>query len=164
MSIRDEYEILKSELVVKLTETNMLSDLIFPYNFTIPEEEEKRYLLRGLETRTTTQRANVILDNTYKKCRLLPSKETAKDFIKIQNEILADYKKKVIKSFQNEEFRFLNDDKDSFAVYIDSLIERIKEASKPYIEKLKTMTEEDVEKEIADKNASLVPFNIYNLD
>jgi len=164
MTLRDEYETLKSELVVKLTDTTVLCDLTFPYKFTITDEEEDKYLRKGTEARRATKRAMIIIDNAYKKCWLLPSKETAKDFHKMQNDILNDYKKKAIKAYDSESWRFIEADKNDFVSFVDDLISRIKEASKPYVEKLKTMPQEEVERKIEDKDINKIPYNVYELD
>lgn len=166
MTIRDEYETLKTELVVKLTDTTVMCDFTFPFNFALSEEEENQFLFKGLETRRTTQRAMLIIDNTYRKCWLLPSAETAKDFSKIQNDILNDYKKKAIKAFDEESWRYTQITKDEFSKFIEEFIKRIKEASKPYIKKLETLSQEEVEKlvEEKEKEKTKFPIDVYKLD
>ena len=51
----------------------------------------------------------IILENTYKKCRLFPSDETVKTFIEARDGILEDYKKDVLKAFEAESCRYRYD-------------------------------------------------------
>ena len=94
----------------------------------------------------------IILDNTYKKCRLFPSEETVKTFIEARDGILEDYKKDVMTAFNSELWRYRDDDEKSYFEYISNLAERIKEASNKYVEILRNLKPEDIEKEIKAKD------------
>lgn len=153
MTIRDEYEYLKTELMVKLTDVTVMCNLDFPFDLRIPKEEESRYFIRGVQTRLATKKSMIILDNTYKKVRLFPGDDIVQVYTETQDEILEAYKKDVMTAFTFETWRFMHDDYASYEKYIDSLIERIKEASKPYIEELAKLTPKDIEREIAQKDA-----------
>jgi len=148
MTLRDEYEYLKSELMVELTDATVMCNLDFPFDFKIPSEEENKYFIRGAQTRLATKKAIIILDNTYKKCRLFPSEETAETFAEIRDDILKDYKTEVIKAYNQESWRFFGLSTETFSEYIDTLIDRIKEASKKYIETIKNLTPDDIAREI----------------
>ncbi len=152
MTLRDEYEYLKSELMVELADATVMCNLDFPFDLKIPKEEEDRYFIRGVQTRLATKKSLIILENTYKKCRLFPGDETVKTFIEARDGILEDYKKDVMTAFNFETWRYKNDDAESYAKYIDSLIERIKQASNKYIEIMKNLKPEDIEKEIKAKD------------
>ncbi|MDO5437179.1 MAG: hypothetical protein Q4F80_03165 [bacterium] len=152
MTIRDEYEYLKMELMVTLADATPMCNLDFPFDFKISEEEENRYFIRGTKTRLETKKSMIILDNTYRKVRLFPSEEIAQSFKETLDGILDDYKKIVTDAFIEEKWRFRDDDVESFANYIDTLISRFKEAAVPYIETLKTLKQEDIEREIKAKD------------
>lgn len=110
MTLRDEYEYLKSELMVELADATVMCNLDFPFDFKISKEEEDRYFIRGVQTRLATKKSMIILDNTYKKCRLFPSEETVKTFIEARDGILEDYKKDVMTAFNSELWRYRDDD------------------------------------------------------
>ena len=152
MTLREEYEDLKSELVVRLSDATVMCNLDFPFDFKLTKEEERRYFIRGTRTRLATKKAMIILDNTYKKCRLFPSDETVQNFIELQDDIFQEYKETVMAAYKIESWRYRRDDAESYAAYIDSLIERIKEVSKGYVEILKKLTPKDIEREIKIKD------------
>ncbi len=152
MTLRDEYEYLKSELMVELADATVMCNLDFPFDFKISKEEEDRYFIRGVQTRLATKKSMIILDNTYKKCRLFPSEETVKTFIEARDGILEDYKKDVMTAFNSELWRYRDDDEQSYFEYISNLAERIKEASNKYVEILRNLKPEDIEKEIKAKD------------
>ena len=152
MTLRDEYEYLKSELMVELADATVMCNLDFPFDFKISKEEEDRYFIRGVQTRLATKKSMIILDNTYKKCRLFPSEETVKTFIEARDGILEDYKKDVMTAFNSELWRYRDDDEKSYFEYISNLAERIKEASNKYVEILRNLKPEDIEKEIKAKD------------
>lgn len=152
MTLRDEYEYLKSELMVELADATVMCNLDFPFDFKISKEEEDRYFIRGVQTRLATKKSMIILDNTYKKCRLFPSEETVKTFIEARDGILEDYKKDVMTAFNSELWRYRDDDEKSYFEYINNLAERIKEASNKYVEILRNLKPEDIEKEIKAKD------------
>ena len=152
MTLRDEYEYLKSELMVELADATVMCNLDFPFDFKISKEEEDRYFIRGVQTRLATKKSMIILDNTYKKCRLFPSEETVKTFIEARDGILEDYKKDVMTAFNSELWRYRDDDEKSYFEYISNLAERIKEASNKYVEILRNLKPEDIEKEIKTKD------------
>ncbi len=151
MTLRDEYEYLKSELMVELTDATVMCNLVFPFEFQISEEEENKHFIRGTQTRLATKKSMIILDNTYKKCRLFPSDDIEATFIEARDGILEDYKKDVMTAYNLESWRYL-EDADTYLDYINTLVERIKEASVKYIEILKNLTPEDIEKEIKTKD------------
>lgn len=153
MTIREEYEYLKTELMVKLTDTTTMCNLDFPFDFKIDKEEEDRYFIRGTQTRLATKKSMIIIDNTYKKVRLFPSADIVDTFVEALNDILKDWKKDVIDAYFTEEWRFKKDSVETYSAYIDSLIIKIKEASKPYVEALAKLTPEDIEKEVKAKEA-----------
>ena len=152
MTLRDEYEYLKSELMVELADATVMCNLDFPFDFKISKEEEDRYFIRGVQTRLATKKSMIILDNTYKKCRLFPSEETVKTFIEARDGILEDYKKDVMTAFNSELWRYRDDDEKSYFEYISNLAERIKEASNKYVEILRNLKPEDIEREIKAKD------------
>jgi len=152
MTLRDEYEYLKSELMVELADATVMCNLDFPFDFKISKEEEDRYFIRGVQTRLATKKSMIILDNTYKKCRLFPSEETVKTFIEARDGILEDYKKDVMTAFNSELWRYRDDDEKSYFEYNSNLAERIKEASNKYVEILRNLKPEDIEKEIKAKD------------
>lgn len=152
MTLRDEYEYLKSELMVELADATVMCNLDFPFDFKISKEEEDRYFIRGVQTRLATKKSMIILDNTYKKCRLFPSEETVKTFIEARDGILEDYKKDVMTAFNSELWRYRDDDEKSYFEYISNLAERIKKASNKYVEILRNLKPEDIEKEIKAKD------------
>ena len=152
MTLRDEYEYLKSELMVELADATVMCNLDFPFDYKISKEEEDRYFIRGVQTRLATKKSMIILDNTYKKCRLFPSEETVKTFIEARDGILEDYKKDVMTAFNSELWRYRDDDEKSYFEYISNLAERIKEASNKYVEILRNLKPEDIEKEIKAKD------------
>ena len=152
MTLRDEYEYLKSELMVELADATVMCNLDFPFDFKISKEEEDRYFIRGVQTRLTTKKFMIILDNTYKKCRLFPEDETIKTFIEARDGILDDYKKDVMKAFNSESWRYREDNEESYLEYINGLIDRIREASDHYVDILKKLTPEDIEREIKAKD------------
>ena len=151
MTIREEYEDLKLELTVKLADTTEVCKLDFPFDFKISKEDEDRYFLKGLRTRVTTKKMGIMLDNAYKKVRLFPSKDIAKIYIETRDGILNDYRKNVLAAYNVEPYRF-DDSEEVFMEYIETLIQGITEATKPYIEKLKTLTQEDIDREIEAKD------------
>ncbi len=155
MTIREEYENLKTELIVRLADATTMCALEFPFDLEISKEEETRYFIRGANTRLATKKSMIILDNTYKKVRLFPSDDIADIFIEARDGILEDYKKDVMDAYNGEKYTFMEDTLETYSAYIDSLISKIKEASKPYIEKLKTLTKQDIEKEIDAKDKLL---------
>ncbi|MCD8025017.1 MAG: hypothetical protein LUE64_05735 [Candidatus Gastranaerophilales bacterium] len=148
MTIREKYEYLKSDLMVRLTDATVMCELSFPFDFTISKDEENRYFIRGAKTRLALKKAMIIIDNTYQKIRLFPSEENAQEFKEALDDILKDVKDTVIKAFINEEWRFRHDDLESYTEYIDSLIAGFREASVPFIEKLKELTQDDILAEI----------------
>ena len=152
MTIREEYEYLKTELMVRLQDTTVMCKLEFPFDFKISKDEENRYFMRGFKTRLATKKSMIILENTFKKIRLFPSDEMAKIFEETRDGILKDYKKDVLDAFMEEKWRFRDDDIDSYAKYIDSLIVKLKQASKPYVKIIKTLKQEDIEREIEAKD------------
>ncbi len=152
MTIREEYEYLKTELMVMLHDTTVMCKLDFPFEFKISKKEEDRYFMRGFKTRLATKKSMIILDNTYRKIRLFPSAEMAKIFEETVDGILKDFKKDVMDAFMDEKWRFRDDDYDSYAKYIDSLTSKIKNAAKPYAKKIKSLKQEDIEREINEKD------------
>lgn len=152
MTLRDEYEYLKSELMVELADATVMCNLDFPFDFKISKEEENRYFIRGVQTRLSTKKFMIILENTYKKCRLFPSDETVKTFIEARDGILEDYKKDVLKAFEAESWRYRDDNAETYMEYINGLADRLKEASDHYVDILKNLKPEDIEREIKAKD------------
>lgn len=151
MGLREEYEYLKQELMVRLTDATNMCALEFPFDFKISKEEEDRYFMRGVSTRLATKKSMIILENTYKKIRLFPSKEMADTFRETMDGILSDWKKDVSDAYEFDSWRFKHDDAVSYSEYIDKLAERIKEAAEPYAKMIEKLTPEDIEKEIKAK-------------
>ena len=81
MTVKDEYEYLKTDLMIRLSETTEACNLDCPFNFRFSKEEENKFLPRGTMGRLAVKRAFIILDNTYKKVRLYPTDE----FINIED-------------------------------------------------------------------------------
>ncbi len=167
MTIRDEYEYLKTELMVKLADVTVMCSLDFPFDFKLSKDEENRYFIRGVQSRVATKKSMIILDNTYKKVRLFPGNDIVQIYTETQNEILADYKKDVMMAFSLESWRYMNDDYESYEKFIDELIVRIKDASAPFIEELGKLTQKDIDMEISSKealNKSMQGSNLFAVD
>ncbi len=152
MTIRDEYEYLKTELMVRLTDTTTMCNLDFPFDLKISTEEEDKYFLRGTKARLATKKSMIILENTYKKIHLFPSKEMAQTFVETRDDILKDWKKDVLDAFMEEDWRFNKVTIEAYEQYIDSLAVKIKQASAPYVKLLSTLTQADIEREIEAKD------------
>ena len=141
MTIKDEYEYLKTELMVKLTDVTNICNLDCPFGVQFTQEEEKKYLPKTSKARVLAKKAFIILDNTYKKVRLYPVDEFIDIFVEAVNDTLFE-----------EQSRFAEKDYIEYDKYIDSLIEKIKSATEPYVKQLKELTPADIEREIAMKD------------
>ncbi len=152
MTIKDEYEYLKTELMVKLTDVTNICNLDCPFGVQFTQEEEKKYLPKTSKARVLAKKAFIILDNTYKKVRLYPVDEFIDIFVEAVNDTLSDFKRNVMEAYLEEQSRFAEKDYIEYDKYIDSLIEKIKSATEPYVKQLKELTPADIEREIAMKD------------
>ena len=75
-----------------------------------------------------------------------------KTFIEARDGILEDYKKDVLKAFEAESWRYRDDNAETYMEYINGLADRLKEASDHYVDILKNLKPEDIEREIKAKD------------
>ena len=152
MTVKDEYEYLKTDLMIRLSETTEACNLDCPFNFRFSKEEENKFLPRGTMGRLAVKRAFIILDNTYKKVRLYPTDEFINIFKETMEDIFKDMTSSALSANKQDRLFFRQCSEEEFEEYIKELIPRIKDAIKPYIEELEKLTPEDVEREIKIKD------------
>ena len=169
MTVKDEYEYLKTELMIQLSDATTLCALDGPFGFKLPKEEEEDYFPLGTEARLVTKKAFIIFDNTYKKIRLYPTEEFIQILRETAEDIYKDYKKSVMEAYVKQQLCFKEQDYLVYDTYIDSFINKLKEHVEPYIKELDNLTPEQVEKEINMKDKvkeaedkSLIKFNKDN--
>ena len=152
MTVKDELEYLKTELMVKMSDASRTSNLDAPFDIKFSPEEERFYIPRGAKVRIVLKRAFIILDNTYKKVRLYPTEDFIEIFEETVNDTCDDLKRNIMEAYLQEQLCFPNIDYISYDKYTDELISRIKDSTKPYVEELNGLTPEEVELEIKRKD------------
>lgn len=148
MSVKEEYEYLKTELMIRLSETTAACKLDCPFNFYFSKDEEDKYLPWGSMARLAVKRAFIILDNTYKKVRLYPTDEFIQYFQEAENDVYTEMKQNILDAGPEDRVFFQKCTEEELVEYTDELIKRIRNTLTPYIEELKKLTPEDVEREI----------------
>lgn len=90
-SKKEQFEILSKELLGKLADVSVNSELFFPFGYFMPEEFEEKYFYKGLVMRTITIRNMIVIDNSFKKFQIFPTHDVMKTYIETQKELLADW-------------------------------------------------------------------------
>lgn len=152
MTVKDEYEYLKTELMIKLADVTPACKLDCPFDFHFSKEEEDKFLPKGGQLRVAVKKAFIILDNTYKKVRLYPTDEFIEIFEETKKDIFEDLKA-ASKNISEEDKIFLYKcSTDEIEEYIKELVDRISKTLESFVLELKKLTPEDVEREIKIKD------------
>lgn len=151
MTIKDEYEYLKTDLMIRLSEATSVGNIEPKFGVIIPKDEEDKYLPRGSRARLAVKRAFIILDNTYKKVRLYPTDEFIKVFEETENDVYKELKENMLSAGAEDRILLNRCTEEEFEKYTNELINRIKGALTPYFKELERLTPEDIEKELKIK-------------
>ena len=152
MTVKDEYEYLKTDLIIRLSEATEVCNLDCPFNFHFSKEEEKKFLPRGTMARLAVKKAFIILDNTYKKARLYPTDEFITIFKEVVEDVLKDMLTSAFAANKQDRIFFRQCSEEEFEEYIKELVPKIKKSIEPYIKELEKLTPEDIEREIKIKD------------
>ena len=148
MTIREEYENLKLELVAALEDASVMSVIECPFGYNITSEMNDNFFKYGSYLRQDTQRAMVLIENSYQKSRLFPGDETADLFIEAMEQIISDFRENAQNAYKDDPFYFADYSPAKFNQTLENFINDIKEASKPYVEKIRTTTQHEIELEV----------------
>ncbi len=98
-SKKEQFEILSRELLGKLTEVTVNSELFFPFGYVLPAEFEEKYFYKGLVMRSLTIRNMIIIDNSFKKFQIFPSHDIMETYIETQKDLLSGWAAEAIEEF-----------------------------------------------------------------
>lgn len=162
MDVREEYENLKQELLVRLTDVTPMCSLDLPFGIRVLKEDEDRYLPRGTSARLATKKAFIILENAYKKIRLFPEEDIVDLFQEAFDGILVDWICDVMSAYRNEKRRFGKVNEPEMENYLKKLRDQIVKDIEPYIEELRNLKPEDIKAELKSRDVQTETMNMTN--
>lgn len=100
-SKKEQYEILSRELLGKLNDVSSFSDLFFPFGYVLPAEIEEKYFGRSQKLRTIMIRTMVVIDNSFKKFQIFPSRDIMVTYIETQKDLLSAWIADSMQEYEN---------------------------------------------------------------
>ena len=90
-SKKEQLDTLSRELLGKIADVSVNSELFFPFGYVLPAEYEEKYFYEGLVMRSLTIKNMIIIDNSFKKFCLFPTHDIMVTYIETQKDLLADW-------------------------------------------------------------------------
>lgn len=144
---KEQFEILSRELLGKIADVTVNSDLFFPFGYVLPKEIEEKYFYEGLLLRSLTIRHMIIIDNSFKKFQLYPSHDVMVTYIETQKDLLSGWAIEAVEEF-NKMVEHLKGhegegklDPDDFRKVIDKIQSDINKASMAAIKEVASSEE-----------------------
>jgi len=97
---REQFETLSRELLGKLTDVTVNSELFFPFGYVLPAEIEEKYFYKGLILRALTIRNMIVIDNSFKKFQIFPSHDIMVTYVETQKDLLSVWVTEAIEEYQ----------------------------------------------------------------
>ncbi len=99
-SKKEQFETLSRELLGKLTDVSVNSELFFPFGYVLPADIEEKYFYKGLLLRSLTIRNMVVIDNSFKKFQIFPSHDIMVTYIETQKDLLSAWMQEAIEEYR----------------------------------------------------------------